>query len=66
MVQLVTGGRSEIHPVRVRKAATSTYIVPQVLRDRGWRFTYDFPKSLVHWRQQAPEDFAQVRDTERS
>jgi len=66
VVQLVTGGRSEIHPVRVRKAATSTYIVPQVLRDRGWRFTYDFPTSLAHWRQLAPEDFAQARNTERS
>jgi nucleoside-diphosphate-sugar epimerase len=65
VVQLMTGGRSEIHPVRVRKAATSTYIVPQVLRDRGWRFTYDFPTSLAHWRQRAPADFAETRDTER-
>jgi nucleoside-diphosphate-sugar epimerase len=56
-VNAITGGHSEIHPLRVRKAATSTYIVPQVLRDRGWKFKYDFPTSLAHWRGLAPEDF---------
>jgi len=65
VVQAITGGRSEIHPVRVRKAATSTYIIPQVLRDRGWQFKYDFPTSLAHWRELAPEDFAEQRSAER-
>jgi nucleoside-diphosphate-sugar epimerase len=64
VVHMITAGRSEIHPVRVRKAATSTHIVPQVLRDRGWQFKYDFPTSLAHWRGLAPEDFKQRRATE--
>ncbi len=58
VVQKLTGGKSPIHPVRVRKAATPTHIVPQRLIDLGFEFKYDFASSLQHWKKIAPEDFA--------
>jgi GlcNAc-P-P-Und epimerase len=58
VAQALLGDRSPIHPVRVRKAATSTHIVPKVLIDYGFHFDYPFPRSLEHWRNIAPEDFA--------
>ena len=58
VVQKLTGGKSPIHPVRVRKAATPTHIVPQRLIDLGFEFQYDFASSLQHWKKIAPEDFA--------
>ena len=57
LAQLMTGGRSSLHPVRVRKAATSTHIVPEVLRKAGFEFRFGFERSLEHWSQQAPKDF---------
>ena len=57
LAQLMTGGRSSLHPVRVRKAATSTHIVPEVLRKVGFAFRFGFERSLEHWSHQAPEDF---------
>lgn len=57
LAQLVSGGRSPIHPVRVRKAAQSTHIVPAELGRLGFDFRYDFAQSLEHWRSVAPEDF---------
>lgn len=58
VVQLASGGRSPIHPVRVRKAAQSTHIVPAELVRLGFDFRYDFAQSLKHWMSIAPEDFA--------
>ena len=58
VIQALTGGKSPIHPVRVRKAATPTHIVPQRLIDLGFVFHYDFASSLQHWKTIAPEDFA--------
>jgi nucleoside-diphosphate-sugar epimerase len=57
LVQVLTCGRSAIHPVRVRKAATPTWIIPRRLSELGFVFRYDFPKSLADWRRRAPEDF---------
>jgi len=57
-VQRLAGPTNPVHPVRVRKAATSTHIVPQTLLDMGFPFRYDFPASLQHWRKVSPEDFA--------
>jgi len=57
LIQKVAGNRNPVHPVRVRKAATPTHIVPQTLIDLGFDFKYDFARSLVHWQQTAPEDF---------
>lgn len=57
LVQVATRGKSAIHPVRVRKAATSTHIVPQVLLEQGFEFRYDFGRSLKDWAVAAPEDF---------
>ena len=50
-LQIVTAGRSPIHPVRVRKAATQTWIVPQKLIDLGFPFSFSFRTSLEHWRE---------------
>ena len=58
LAQLITGGRSPIHPVRVRKAAQSTHVVPAELIRLGFDFRYDFAQSLRHWMDIAPEDFA--------
>jgi nucleoside-diphosphate-sugar epimerase len=58
LAQLVTGGRSPIHPVRVRKTASSTHVVPEVLIKMGFNFRYDFAASLKDWARKSPEDFA--------
>jgi nucleoside-diphosphate-sugar epimerase len=58
VAQLLSGGRSPIHPVRVRKASQSTHIVPAELMRLGFDFRYAFAASLKHWRSIAPEDFA--------
>lgn len=65
MAQFASGGRSPIHPVRVRKAAQSTHIVPAELARLGFDFRYDFRQSLEHWRSIAPEDFAPGMAVER-
>ena len=57
MMQGLTAGRSPVHPARVRKAATSTHILPQVLPDLGFKFRFDFRTSLQDWAAKAPEDF---------
>jgi nucleoside-diphosphate-sugar epimerase len=56
-MQLLTKGRSPIHPARVRKAATPTHIVPRRLEELGFKFNYDFRSSLNHWRSISPQDF---------
>jgi len=57
VMQAVTAGRSPIHPARVRKAATSTHIVPHVLTELGFAFRFNFRTSLLDWASKAPEDF---------
>ena len=59
--QLTTRGRSSMHPVRVRKAALPTHVVPRWLGENGFDFRFDFRSSLRHWRETAPEDFAPLR-----
>lgn len=56
-VNKILGKKSDIHPVRVRKAGFPTNIKPQYLIDNGFDFRYDFQKSLKHWKSVAPEDF---------
>ncbi|MGD0812856.1 MAG: NAD(P)-dependent oxidoreductase [Verrucomicrobiota bacterium] len=58
MAQLLTGGRSPLHPLRVRKTTLSTHIVPELLLKMGFPFRYDFASSLKDWARTAPEDFA--------
>jgi len=58
MAQLLTSGRSPLHPVRVRKTAMSTHIIPETLLQMGFHFRYDFPASLKDWAQKSPGDFA--------
>ena len=54
---VLRGASNPLHPVRVRKAAMSTHIMPDVLRQMGFEFRYPFLKSLEHWRSVAPQDF---------
>jgi nucleoside-diphosphate-sugar epimerase len=56
-MQVATGGRSPLHPVRVRKTAMSTHIVPGMLAQLGFQFRFDFSASLKDWAKQSPEDF---------
>ncbi len=58
MIQALTGGHSPIHPARVRKAASSTHILPLTLSNMGFKFHYDFRNSLQNWHEKAPEDFS--------
>ena len=57
LVDRVTGGRSPIHPARVRRAVTETWFTPAKLKQLGFDFRYDFATSLAHWRHVAPGDF---------
>ncbi len=57
IIQKFLGYKNPIHPVRVKKAATPTHIVPQALRDLGFDFKYDFLNSLIHWQADNPTDF---------
>ncbi len=57
VAQWATGGRSPIHPVRVRKTASSTHVVPEALLKMGFEFRYDFAASLRDWTKKAPADF---------
>lgn len=51
------GKKSEIHPVRVKKAGFPTNIKPKYLIDQHFDFKYDFENSLKHWKSISPEDF---------
>jgi len=57
MAQLVTRGRSPLHPLRVRKTASSTHILPESLSKMGFHFRYDFAASLKDWAKKSPGDF---------
>ena len=51
------GKKTDIHPVRVKKAGFPTNIKPNYLIENGFNFKYDFKKSLNHWKSIAPKDF---------
>jgi len=51
------GKKSDIHPVRVKKAGFPTNIKPQYLIDKEFEFKYDFKNALKHWKLVSPEDF---------
>ena len=53
----IIGKKSDIHPVRVKKAGFPTNIRPQYLIDNGFQFKYDLKNALVHWKSVSPEDF---------
>ena len=57
LAQSLLGANSPLHPVRVKKAAMSTHILPGVLQKMGFEFRYPFLKSLEHLRSIAPQDF---------
>ncbi len=51
------GKKSDIHPVRVRKAGFPTNIKPQYLIENKFNFKYDFQNALKHWKNVSPKDF---------
>lgn len=53
----ILGKKTEIHPVRVKKASFPTNIDPKYLRDGKFEFKYHFRNALIHWRTIAPDDF---------
>lgn len=53
----IIGKKSDIHPVRVRKAGFPTNIKPQYLIDEDFNFKYNFREALRHWKNNSPEDF---------
>ena len=57
LAQTFLGANNPLHPVRVKKAAMSTHIIPRTLQEMGFEFHYPFLKSLEHWRSIAPQDF---------
>jgi GlcNAc-P-P-Und epimerase len=57
VVELLTAGRSPVHPARVKKLATPTHLVPAWLIENGFEFRFDFSSSLTHWRSITPGDF---------
>lgn len=57
LISMFTKGRGAIHPMRVRKAARPTHIVPAVLKNLGFEWRFDFKSSLVDWQRRSPEDF---------
>lgn len=60
LIQSVAGKGNPIHPVRVRKVASPTHIVPQRLIDMGFNFEYTFSRSLEHWLSVSPRDFGKA------
>ncbi len=59
-IQVVLGNKNPIHPVRVKKAATPTHIIPARLREMGFSFRYTFRDSLEHWQNISPADFGRT------
>ena len=57
VVAKLTGKKSDIHPVRVKKAGFPTNIGPQYLIENNFPFKYDYDTALGHWRKVAPNDF---------
>ena len=58
LAQVATRGRTSLHPVRVRKTASSTHVLPQALLNMGFHFRFDFASSLKDWAEKSPGDFA--------
>ena len=53
----IIGKKSDIHPVRVKKAGFPTNIRSQYLIDNNFKFKYDFKNALKHWKSFEPNDF---------
>lgn len=52
LAQGLTSGHSPLHPVRVRKAAMPTHIIPKWLIEAGFPFKWDFRTALRHMQAQ--------------
>jgi len=51
------GKKSDIHPIRVKKAGFPTNIKPQYLINNGFNFKFNFKSALKHWKNVSPDDF---------
>ncbi|WP_205503248.1 NAD-dependent epimerase/dehydratase family protein [Rufibacter psychrotolerans] len=58
VLQALLRDKNPVHPVRVKKAATPTHIIPKKLMSMGFRFQYDFRSSIEHWTMNSPGDFS--------
>jgi len=58
IISKIFGKKTDIHPVRVKKAAFPTNIKPQYLIDNNFEFKYNFSNALKHWKEKSPADFS--------
>lgn len=56
LVQILSLGRSSIHPVRVRKAMRPTFVRPASLSRLGFKFQYPISKAFEDWNKRAPAE----------
>lgn len=54
LAQGLTGGHSPLHPVRVRKAAMPTHIIPRWLMENEFSFKWDFRTAIKHMNTYRP------------
>lgn len=57
LLSKLLGKKSDIHPVRVKKAGFPTHIEPAYLKANNFQFNYEFEASLQHWKKIKPSDF---------
>ena len=57
LAQKITGGHSPLHPIRVRKAAMPTHIIPKWLIENGFSFKWDFRTALLHMKAREASSF---------
>ena len=56
-VTTLAGREQPLHPLRVRKLRSSNNIAAKVLRDRGYRRTFDLRTALEDWKRSSPADW---------
>ncbi len=57
IISKLTGRKTKIHPIRVKKAGLSTNIIPQYLIENKFEFKYNYREALKHWRANFPDQF---------
>lgn len=53
----LVGKKTDIHPVRIKKAGFPTNIESTYLMNNGFDFKYEFSNALKHWKSISPQDF---------
>ncbi len=57
MLLKVLGKKTDINPVRVRKAVRSNYIAPTVLKEMGYKYKYSLDQAMADWKKNYPKDW---------